>query len=210
MFLNSLLQGLETSRKYRCRFLIYIPSYEMRHTLLSFPSADIKSAHSLEYSKFFSALSTAATQFLYLESLSNSSSSVFILPQRPPRDQFQSHVKSLPTKTKFAEGTKVTKQSIKMGSDLVVNVKMYFELEVINTRQLPFRVMEVFKDSFRDNHSCVPSQGEVAVSTWGLRKSRKYSCTQFKLEIMLFPCHICQYNTFDTHIPLLCFDPKML
>ena len=58
---------------------------------------------------------------------------MFILPQRPPRDQFQSHVKSLPTKTKCAGGTKVTKESIKMGSELMANFKMCFELEVIDT-----------------------------------------------------------------------------
>ena len=55
---------------------------------------------------------------------------MFILPQRPPRDQFQSHVKSLPTKTKFAGGTKVTKESIKMGSELMANFIYLFILKI--------------------------------------------------------------------------------
>jgi len=46
-------------------------------TLLSFPSADIRSAHSLVYSNALSALSTCETYARYLESQSNSHSSRF-------------------------------------------------------------------------------------------------------------------------------------
>lgn len=50
----------------------------INYTLFNFPNAAIKSAHSDVYSKFFKALSTAATYIRYFESFINSYSSIAI------------------------------------------------------------------------------------------------------------------------------------
>lgn len=92
------------------------------HTLLSLPSAEMRSAHSLEYSKFLRALSTAATQFLYLESLSSSTSSAFILLGGYYANvQLQAHIDTshLHWKTK-QEGTEDQKPTLIISKGLVI------------------------------------------------------------------------------------------
>lgn len=84
---------------------------------------------------------------------------MFILPQCPTRDQFQNHVKSLPTRV-LQEEPKL--QSIKLCSDvlateLMTNFNTFLELQVVNTGlvntgRLACSVTVVFKDN-----SSVPS-----------------------------------------------------
>lgn len=83
-------------------------------TLLSFPSAEIKSAHSLEYSKFFRALSTAATQFLYFESPRSSNSSAFIVLHNGTKIRFRDHVRASHLESRRRENNAQRLSTIKM------------------------------------------------------------------------------------------------